>query len=143
MERPAVLAEGLHHVALGARDVERLAAFYRDVLGLTELMRHRHADGSLRSVWLGLGAAAVLMVEACAADPSAPEDRAEAKDHPEPGWFLLAFRIDEPQRAAWETRLADAGAAVESRSAATSYARDPEGNRFAVSFYPLPTPTGR
>ncbi|HHH11122.1 MAG TPA: hypothetical protein ENK23_03510, partial [Sorangium sp.] len=29
----------LHHLALGARDVARMASFYREVLGLAELRR--------------------------------------------------------------------------------------------------------
>src|SRR5437016_3888087 len=52
----------LHHLALGTRDVERLARFYIDVLELREVTRHLHADGSLRSVWLDLGGA-LLMIE--------------------------------------------------------------------------------
>jgi catechol 2,3-dioxygenase-like lactoylglutathione lyase family enzyme len=53
----------LHHIALGAHDPERVAAFYRDLLGLRELKRQQGSDGSLRSIWLDLGGA-VLMVEA-------------------------------------------------------------------------------
>ncbi|HKO49243.1 MAG TPA: VOC family protein, partial [Polyangiaceae bacterium] len=52
----------LHHLALGTRDVERLARFYIDILELREVTRHLHADGSLRSVWLDLGGA-LLMIE--------------------------------------------------------------------------------
>ena len=37
------------------------------------------------------------------------------------------------RRAAFEARAAVLGAAVESRSAYTSYLRDPDGNRIAVS----------
>ena len=41
-----------HHLALGARDLERVAAFYRDLLGLPEVSRHREPGGRLRSIWL-------------------------------------------------------------------------------------------
>ncbi len=120
----------LHHVALGARDPDRLATFYRDVLGLPEVTRHFDGD-ELRSVWLSLGGA-VLMIERI--DPqtsTAPVTMA-------PGLFLLAVRIEEHERDGWLTRLAEAGAPVEDSTAYTSYTRDPEGNRVAVSFYPLP-----
>ena len=51
----------LHHLALGARDVERVASFYLDLFGLPELARHHDAAGELRSVWLGLGGSAGVM----------------------------------------------------------------------------------
>lgn len=43
---------GFHHVALKAHDVERVGAFYREVLGLAELRRWFRDDGTLRSIWL-------------------------------------------------------------------------------------------
>ena len=33
-------------------DVEKVAAFYRDVLKLAERTRHVRDDGSLRSIWV-------------------------------------------------------------------------------------------
>jgi glyoxylase I family protein len=115
----------LHHLALGARDVAGVAAFYRDVFGLPELARHHHQDGRLRSVWLDLGGP-ILMVEHT-------ENAAPASG----GLFLAAFAIAPAERPALEARLAAAGAPIESKSAFSSYARDPEGNRVAVSHYPL------
>jgi catechol 2,3-dioxygenase-like lactoylglutathione lyase family enzyme len=117
----------LHHVALGAQDVDALAAFYRDVLGLPELARHR--DGVvLRSVWLDLGGA-ILMIERT----HEPARRVEGVGA---GPFLLALRCTVAERAALEARLAAAGSAIESRTAFSSYARDPEGNRIALSHHP-------
>lgn len=120
-------APSLHHLALGAEDVDRVAAFYRDVLGLAELRRQEDPFGGLRSVWLRL-ADAVLMIERSGSPPRWVEDIGR-------GPFLLAFRVEASERAAWEARLEAAGAAIESRSEWTSYARDPEGNRIAVSHY--------
>jgi glyoxylase I family protein len=125
------VARALHHLALGARDVDALARFYRDVLGLAERNRHHHADGTLRSVWLELGGDAVLMVEAAAS-----LDRARVEGVGQ-GLFLLALRATPEERPQLEAALAAAGCAVESRTAATSYARDPEGNRVAISHHPL------
>ena len=120
----------LHHVALGTRDVEALASFYCRLLGTKEQRRHCDEQGALRSIWLDL-AGTLLMIE-----------RAEAQAAPRPhepgvalGAFLLAFRADTSERRAFEQRAQALGAAVEARSAYTSYLRDPDGNRIAVSEY--------
>jgi glyoxylase I family protein len=122
----------LHHLALGARDVARVAAFYRDVLGLAETARHHHDDGTLRSIWLDLGGA-TLMVEAT----SEPARRVEGVGA---GPFLLAIRVEASGRRDLEGALEAAGAAIEARTEYTSYARDPEGNRVAISAHPGVTP---
>ena len=120
----------LHHLALGTRDVERLARFYIDVLELPEVTRHLHADGSLRSVWLDLGGA-LLMIEPTQ-EPARPISVGVGA-----GPFLIAVAISAEARSAFEARLDGAGAVVESRSEFTSYARDPDGNPIAISAYPL------
>lgn len=117
----------LHHLALGARDVSRVAAFYREVLGLPELARHHHDDGRLRSVWLDLGGAA-LMIEQTA-------EQERRVDGVGAGLFLLALQVTPAMRAQLCDRMPE-----EARTEHTSYFRDPEGNRVAVSHYPLPTP---
>ncbi len=119
----------LHHVALGARDVERLARFYAEVFGLPELARH-HDGGELRSVWLDLDGT-ILMIERS-------RDEARRVQGIGAGPFLLAFGVRDGEREQWESRLAVAGAPIESRTAHTAYARDPEGNRIAISDYPHP-----
>jgi hypothetical protein len=58
-----------------------------------------------------------------------------------PGFFLLSFRVEPASKVALEARLAAAGARIESRTDYTSYARDPEGNRVAISHYPLEAQT--
>ena len=121
----------LHHLALGARDVERVAAFYRDVFGLLETARHHRPDGTLRSIWLDLGGA-TLMVEASFDAPRRVEGVAS-------GPFLLAFRAPAARISELENALEAAGAAIELRTEYTSYARDPEGNRVAISSYPEPS----
>jgi catechol 2,3-dioxygenase-like lactoylglutathione lyase family enzyme len=119
----------LHHLALGARDVERVAAFYRDLLGLPEVARHREPGGDLRSIWLDLGGP-VLMIERTF-EPSRHVAGVGA------GPFLLALAGSSQQCEGWERALAAAGVPLESHTQHTGYFRDPEGNRFAVSSYPL------
>ncbi len=119
----------LHHLALGTRDVERLARFYIDVLELREVTRHLHPDGALRSVWLDLGGS-LLMIEPTLDPPRTVVGVGS-------GPFLIAVSVSEGQRPAFEARLELAGSVVESRSEFTSYARDPDGNRIALSAYPL------
>lgn len=120
----------LHHLALGTTNVGRLARFYSEVLGLPELKRHLRDDGGLRSVWLDLGGA-ILMIEAT----TEPLRRVNGVGA---GLFLLAITVSAEERAGLEMRLERAGCAIESRTEWTSYARDLDGNRIGVSAYPMP-----
>lgn len=120
----------LHHLALGAHDVERVATFYRDQLGLRENKRHHYPDGTLRSIWLDLGSHAVLMIEHTTQPPRHVDGIA-------PGPFLLAVTVTPDEHAALATQLENAGHPIESRTDFTSYTRDPEGNRVAISHYPF------
>src|SRR6188768_353369 len=127
--RDAPTVSVLHHLALGTRDVARLARFYIGVLELREVTRHLHADGSLRSVWLDLGGS-LLMIEATDQPPRTVTGIGA-------GPFLIAVAVLAEERSGFEARLERAGSVVESRSEFTSYARDPDGNRIALSAYPL------
>ncbi len=123
------MSRPLHHVALGARDVERVARFYAEAFGLDEITRHDDPAGELRSIWLDMSGT-VLMIERT-------EARAERVEGVGPGPFLLAFAIAAHERDALEATLAELGAPVEARTVHTSYFRDPEGHRVAVSDYPV------
>jgi glyoxylase I family protein len=119
----------LHHLALGARDVESLAAFYRGVLGLPEVLRQTEPDGRLRSVWLDLDGP-ILMIERT----TEPQRLVSGVGS---GLFLLALLVNEEDRERYELALTAAGAPIEERNEHTSYSRDPEGNRIAVSTHPV------
>ena len=119
----------LHHVALGANDVETIAGFYARLFELVELRRHTYPTGELRSIWLGLGDG-VLMIE----HTERTRARCEGVDA---GAFLLAFERTPEERVTFEDLLEKAGVVIESRSDFSTYFRDPEGNRVAVSCYPL------
>jgi glyoxylase I family protein len=111
----------LHHVALGARDVERVAGFYRELIGLPETARQLDERGELRAIWLE-AAGTLLMVERASAETAS--------------FFLLAFEVSPSERPSLEARLEAAGHRIEGRTPFSSYARDPEGNRVAISHYP-------
>jgi hypothetical protein len=107
-----------------------LARFYIDVLELREVTLHLHPDGSLRSVWLDLGGA-LLMIEPTT-EPSRMVVGVGA------GPFLIAVAVSADERPRFEALIETTGAEIESRSEFTTYARDPDGNRIALSAYPLP-----
>ncbi|HEU4583309.1 MAG TPA: VOC family protein [Polyangiaceae bacterium] len=121
-------ASRLHHLALGTSQVEGLARFYRELFGLPEVARHSSSDGTLRSVWLDLGGA-LLMVE----HSSSEARHIEAVGQ---GLFLIAFRVSPAERSRLERALESRGYPIESRTTYSSYSRDPDGNRIAISHYP-------
>lgn len=121
----------VHHLALGAVDVEGVAGFYASLFGLRERTRHHDGDGALRSIWLELDGGAVLMIERRSA---APRPKPAGVDD---GLFLLAFSGDEADREAFAARCHGRGVAIEDRTAHTLYVRDPEDNRVAFSSHPL------
>jgi len=126
-------APSLHHVAVGTRDVEALAAFYTRLLQTSECKRHTDVAG-LRSIWLDLSGTLLMIERAELASP--PRARVEGVAL---GAFLIAFRADAAGRRAFEQRAQELGASIESRSTFTSYLRDPDGNRIAVSEYEVST----
>ncbi len=148
---------GPHHFAIKVRDLPAAERFYRDVLGLPVLRRWPASEGpGDRSVWLGTGAAAgtflaletvsrTLGPEAPPVDTDAGQIGSDTKnteaghtgpgaDHP--GHHLMALRIAQEDRAAWEARLQAAGVAISHRTGYTIYFTDPEGNRLGLSHHP-------
>jgi glyoxylase I family protein len=120
----------LHHLALRVRDVERLAAFYRDVIGLPERTRHLTEGETLRSIWLDAGQVVLMIERAAPGEPLPPEGSLE----------LVAFAMGPGEREAFRERFAAAGVAVEAETAHTLYVRDPEGRRVGVSSYAFSAP---
>jgi glyoxylase I family protein len=111
----------IHHVAFRTRDLERLEAFYANVLGLVVTRR----DGA-RSTWLEAGDAIVMLERAEPDEPTVPS-----------GWReMVAFGIAREKRAEYTDRLRAAGISVESETAFTLYVRDPDGRRVGLSHYP-------
>jgi catechol 2,3-dioxygenase-like lactoylglutathione lyase family enzyme len=123
----------LHHIAVGTRDVAALSAFYCSWLEIRELRRHLDAQGELRSIWLNLSGT-ILMIER--AEPRATRPPVSGVGL---GPFLLAFRANSAERRALVARAAALGVEVEAEGEYTSYLRDPDGNRIAVSEYEVPS----
>ncbi|MDP3275603.1 MAG: VOC family protein [Deltaproteobacteria bacterium] len=113
----------VHHIALRTDDLQILTEYYRDRLGLSEHSRKLDEHGVLRAVWLVLGSAVLMIEKRGAHEPTIPANSLE----------LLAFSVATEALDAWAERLAP----LESRTAFTLYARDPDGRRVAVSCYPL------
>jgi glyoxylase I family protein len=120
-----------HHISLKVTDLADCESFYADVLGLSIVERHKDKNGNERSVWLKCGEL-ILMLEKFEGAPP-------AKDHNynHPGWHLLALAIDMETREDWKKRLRDAKIVIEEESPHSIYFRDPEGNRLALSHYPV------
>ena len=125
---------GFHHVAIQTHDVPRLAAFYCDVLGLPELTRYLRDDGSLRSVWVGVGPAASDGFFAL-------EDLPAGEAGGPAGFSMVALRIDAADRQGLEAVLARHHVAIERESGFTVYVRDPDGNLVGLSHHPSTRPT--
>ena len=123
--------DGLHHLAIKSKRPAKLAEFYRDILGLEETTRNVD-DAGLRSIWLRLGEA-ILMIER---SESGGEIADFAVDPP--GMHLLAYRIIAGDRAAWVSKLESNGCRLKAQSLYSLYFTDPEGHRFALSHWPEP-----
>lgn len=119
----------VHHIALGAQDPQRVAAFYTHYFGASELRRNYYPDGSLRSIWLDLDF--VLMVEHIS-DATRPDEHTSGM---RPGVFLIALSVGAQERDDLEAAWAADGVQVDQKTEFTTYARDPEGNRVAISTY--------
>lgn len=123
----------LHHIAVLCVNPVLVAGFYQQAFDLKENRIHRHDDGRVRSVWLNDEHGTLYMFEFATA---ALTTAAGVSRDGRPGFHLLAFVVTEAEREAMVRKFHTLGASEESRTAFTSYFRDPEGNRVALSHYP-------
>ncbi len=124
---------GFHHLALQARDVERVSAFYREVLGLCEVKRHFRDDGTLRSVWLAVeGSDALAGFLAVEHLPSGLAQPGGAL-----GPSMIALRVAPGARPGLRDHLAQRGVPIERETGWTVYVRDPEGTLVGLSHHPF------
>jgi catechol 2,3-dioxygenase-like lactoylglutathione lyase family enzyme len=123
----------LLETALYADDLEPLAAFYREVIGLAVL------DAGPRFVALDAGQGTLLLLfrrGAMSGGADAPGGRIPPHDGGGP--VHLAFAIAAAELPAWERRLEAHGVAIESRvswerGGRSVYVRDPAGHSIELA----------
>jgi glyoxylase I family protein len=111
----------VHHLALRADDVVKLADFYERLVGLP--IERRNLP---RSIWLRAGDTLVMIEQRAKGEPTVDGRTKE----------LVAFSCRPTERGAVEARLVAGGVVIEEETDFTMYFRDPEGRRVALSHYP-------
>lgn len=118
--------KGIRHIALFVRDLRRVEAFYRDVLGYVEEWRP-----SDRELYMTRGADNLALH---AADKTPPDET--RLDH-------FGLLMEKPEHVdAWAAHLEAHGVSLDTKprthrdGARSFYARDPEGNRIQFIWHP-------
>jgi len=111
----------IHHGSLAVQDLERAAAFYRDVLGLLEIViPSTFPAAGLNVRWFQIGDQQIHLVP-------------ESVNHP-PSQRHLALQVDDAQAA--RTRLRTQGIDVDEAvlipGADRFFITDPDGNRIEI-----------
>ncbi|HSQ65996.1 MAG TPA: VOC family protein [Polyangiaceae bacterium] len=123
----------IHHLALRTRRLAKLAHFYRRVLGLSHLRTNR-AAGRVRSVWLEAGRAILMLERADPKEPAIPRGSLE----------LVAFAVSRAEHRRMLARLERLGVPLDGEPTAfTTYFRDPDGRRVAISHFAPVSPDPR
>ena len=123
--------EGLDHVALAVRDVERSADWYVEVLGF-ERRYPGMWDGV--PVFVGLGRTALALFPRANAQADPPQSRGSA------GILHLALRADRKNFAAAQRGLTSRGIAfhfTDHEISHSIYFRDPDGIELEITTYEL------
>jgi catechol 2,3-dioxygenase-like lactoylglutathione lyase family enzyme len=120
--------KGIRHVALYVRDMAKMAAFYRDVLGYAEEWRP-----SATELYLTRGSDNLALH---AVDLPVDQPRETRLDH-------IGLLMSRPEDVdAWAAWIESHGVALDTRprahrdGARSFYARDPEGNRIQFIWHP-------
>ncbi len=111
----------LHHIAIGTKDPENLAEFYKKVPGLGFVKEFKDTDGSIRSVWLQIEESGLLMIE-----------KKNVPKYPEALIFSLLDSHGNPYP------IKTLRPHYFQKTNFTLYFLDPEGNQFGFSSYPEP-----
>ncbi len=135
------MIHGINHVAISTPDIERLRAFYTDLLGFEEVFRlnwdvgHRELDAitglrdsSARIVMLKCGNACIELFEYATPEPKAGDANRPVNDH---GITHLCLEVSDIE--AEHARLEAAGMRFHCAPQAlgdirATYGRDPDGN---------------
>ncbi len=119
--------EGIDHIAMGVRDVEQSAKWYKDVLSFERLH-----EGMWNSVptFIGKGNTAIALFPA-SREPTLSSDREIRMLH-------LAFRADRKNFLAAQRELEKRGIKFEFQDhqiAHSVYFRDPDGHQLEITTY--------
>jgi catechol 2,3-dioxygenase-like lactoylglutathione lyase family enzyme len=121
--------EGIDHIALAVRDVERSVAWYRDILGLER--RFETQWGSFPAI-VGVGTTSVALFPVQGSNPAPPPGRdVIAMRH-------FAFRVDRANFGAARKSLEERGIPIEFQdhgAAHSIYFNDPDGHRLEITTY--------
>ena len=119
--------EGIDHIAMGVRDIERSANWYIDVLGF-ERLHHGMWNGV--PTFIGKGATGIALF------PATEEPKKSA--HREIRMLHLAFRADGKNFHAAQRKLEKHGIKFEFQDheiAHSIYFRDPDGHQLEITTY--------
>ena len=118
--------EGLLETSLYARDLERTAAFYRELFGFKALVE------TPRLVAFEIAARSVLLVFQAGATEDVVDARGKIPGHDGVGRLHLALSIAKEDLDAWRKRLLERGIEIVGeyrwpRGGVSLYIRDPDG----------------
>jgi catechol 2,3-dioxygenase-like lactoylglutathione lyase family enzyme len=123
--------EGIDHVALGVRDIERSAKWYIDVLGFERL----HED-----MWNGVPTFIGKGNTGIALFPARPDAQSIPSTHPNIRMLHLAFRANRENFLAAQRELEKRRIKFEFQDheiAHSIYFRDPDGHQLEITTYEL------
>ena len=121
--------EGIDHIAMGVRDIERSARWYIDVLGFERL--HQGMWNGVPT-FIGKGNTGIALFPATHELPSA--------NHREIRMLHLAFRANRENFVAAQRELQNRGIKFEfedHESAQSIYFRDPDGHQLEITTYEI------
>ena len=123
--------EGIDHVAVGVRDVERSAKWYIEVLGFGRLY-----EGAWDGIptFVGKGNTGIALF------PAGPDAKSTPSSHRDLRLLHLAFRADRENFLAAQRELEKRGIKFEFQDHEIShsiYFRDPDGHQLEITTYDL------
>jgi Lactoylglutathione lyase and related lyases len=127
--------EGIDHVALGVRDIEKSARWYIEVLGFERL----HKD-----MWNGVPTFIGKGNTGLALFPASPDAKSISSTPRDIRMLHLAFRANRKNFLAAQHQLKKRGIKFEFQEHEIShsiYFRDPDGHELEITTYDLASPT--
>lgn len=124
--------EGIDHVAVGVRDIERSAKWYIEVLGFERL--HEGVWGGVPT-FVGKGNTGIALF------PASPDAKSTASTHRAIRILHLAFRANRENFLAAQQELTKSGIKFEFEDHEIShsiYFRDPDGHQLEITTYEVP-----